>query len=39
MNGGPYGVFNIGSQIKFKTSMLRSILCDYSDVTYLLKEL
>ena len=39
MNGRPYGVFNIGSQIKFKTSMLRSSLCDYSDVTYSLKEL
>ena len=26
---------NTNSQIKFKTSMLRSILCDYSD-TYIL---
>ena len=25
------GVCNTGSQIKFKNSMLRSVLCDYSD--------
>ena len=24
-------MYNIGSQIKFKTSMIRSSLCDYSD--------
>ena len=29
------GMNNTNSQIKFKTSMLRSILCDYSD-TYIL---
>ena len=28
------GTYNIYSQIKFKTSMLRSSLCDYSD-TYI----
>ena len=26
------GVFNTNNQIKFKTSMLKSSLCDYSDV-------
>ena len=26
------GTYNSNSQIKFKTSMLRSSLCDYSDV-------
>ena len=25
------GTYNVNSQIKFKTSMLSSILCDYSD--------
>ena len=25
------GTYNINSQIKFKTSILESILCDYSD--------
>ena len=28
---GSYGVYNTGSPTKFKTSMLRSSLCDYSD--------
>ena len=32
-----HGVYNIGSQIKFKTSMLRSGLCDYSEVYILVK--
>ena len=31
INYGSHGVYNIGSQIKFKTSMIRSSLCDYSD--------
>ena len=31
INDESHGVFNIGSQIKFNTSMLRSSLCDYSD--------
>ena len=30
------GTFNTNSQIKFKTSMLRSSLCDYSDIYILL---
>ena len=32
-----YEVYNTGSQIKFKTSMLRSSLYDYSDVYILVK--
>ena len=31
INDDAYGMYNIDSQIKFKTSMLRSSLCDYSD--------
>ena len=31
INDGSYGVYNIGSQIKFKTSMLRSSLYEYCD--------
>ena len=27
----PRGTYNVNSQIKFKTSMSRSVLCDYSD--------
>ena len=34
-NDDSHGKYNTNSQIKFKTSMLRSILCDYSD-TYIL---
>ena len=30
-------MYNTGSQIKFKTSMLRSILCNYSDAYILVK--
>ena len=30
--------YNTNSQIKFKTSMLRSYLCDYSDVYILVSE-
>ena len=37
INGESYRVCNIGSQIKFKTSMLRSSLCEYSDVYILPK--
>ena len=35
MNGYACGTYNTNSQIKFKTSMLKSSLCDYSDA-YLL---
>ena len=31
------GTYNINSQIKFKTSILESILCDYSD-TYIVSS-
>ena len=27
-----HGTYNASSQIKFKTTMLKSSLCDYSDV-------
>ena len=35
INYGSRGTYNVNSQIKFKTSVLRSVLCDYS-VTYML---
>ena len=38
INDESHGVFNIGSQIKFRTSMLRSSLCYYSDTYILAKE-
>ena len=38
-NDGSYGVYNTGSQIKFKTSMISSSSSDYSDAYVLLKEL
>ena len=31
MNDDSIGIYNPGSQIKFKTTMLKSSLCDYSD--------
>ena len=31
------GTYNVNSQIKFKTTMLKSILCDYSDAYILVK--
>ena len=31
INNDARGMYNTNSQIKFKTSMLRSSLCDYSD--------
>ena len=31
LNDEPHGTYNVNSQIKFKTSMLRSILYDYTD--------
>ena len=37
INDGSYGVFNTGSDVKFKTSMLTSSLCDYSDAYILVK--
>ena len=32
------GTYNVNSQIKFKTTMLKSSLCDYSDAYSLLRE-
>ena len=37
INDGSYGTYNAGSQIRFKTSMIRSRLCDYSDAYILVK--
>ena len=37
INDGSYGVYNTGSQIKFKSAILRSSLCDYSDTYILVK--
>ena len=34
INDESHGVYNTGSQIKFKTSVLRSGLCGYSDIIY-----
>ena len=31
VNDGSRGTYNVNSQFKFKTSMLRSSLCDYGD--------
>ena len=31
------GVYNVNSQIKFKTTMLKSTLCDYNDAYILVK--
>ena len=31
INDESRGTYNVNSQIKFKTTMLKSILCDYSD--------
>ena len=33
------GTYNVNSQIKFKTTMLKSSLCDYSDAYILAKGL
>ena len=35
INDESHGTYNANSQIKFKTSTLRSSLCDYSDVCIL----
>ena len=36
-NGESHGTYNTNIQIRFKISMLRSRLCDYSDVYILVK--
>ena len=37
MNGKSRGICNTNSQIKFKTTMLKSSLCDYSNAYILVK--
>ena len=37
INDESTGVYNVNSQIKFKTTMLKSSLCDYSDAYILVK--
>ena len=37
INDESRGTYNNDNQIRFKTSMLRSILCDYNDATILVK--
>ena len=37
INDESRGVYNANSQIKFKTTMLKSSLCDYSDAYILVK--
>ena len=38
INDESRGTYNVNSQIKFKTTMLKSSLCDYHDA-YIVKEL
>ena len=38
INDESHGVYNTGSQIRFKTSMLRSSLCHYSDAYILVSR-
>ena len=35
--GGNKGTYNVYSETKFKTTMLKSSLCDYSDAYILVK--
>ena len=37
INDESRGIYSVNSQIKFKTTMLKSILCDYSDAYILVK--
>ena len=37
MNDNSHWTYNVGYQIKFKTSILKSSLCDYSDAYILVK--
>ena len=37
INDESRGTYNVNSQIKFYTTMLKSILCDYSDAYVLVK--
>ena len=38
INNQSQGTYNKDNQIRFKTSMLKSSLCDYSDVYVLIKR-
>ena len=38
INDESRGAYNVNSQIKFKATMLKSSLCDYSDDIFLLRE-
>ena len=38
VNGESRGRYNVNSQINFKTTVLKSSLCDYSDATSSLRE-
>ena len=38
INDESHGVYNTGSQIRFKTSMLRSSFCNYSDAYILVSR-
>ena len=38
INNEPRGTYNVNSQIKFKNTMLKSSLCDYSDAYILVKR-
>ena len=38
INDESRGTYNVNSQIKFKTTMLKSSLCDYSDAYILVKK-
>ena len=38
-NAESRGTYNVSNKIKFKTSMIRSNLCDYSDVYIHVKKL
>ena len=37
INDESRGIYNVNSQIKFKTTMLKSSLCDYSDAYFFVK--
>ena len=37
INNRSRGIYNVNSQIKFKTTMLKSSLCDYSNAYILVK--
>ena len=38
INSDSWGMYNVSNQIKFKTSVIRSNLCDYSDTHMHVKE-